>query len=151
MKKIFCLFLLLSSSSFGAVKDGQKFGTWTADCGKGECAVYQIKNTKDGVPIASITIHKPKETKGIPVALFTVPLGVNLLAQLEVRVDNKTITKIPFHSCDKYGCHVAIPLEGKTLQSIRAGKNMQLAIFVNDKQQNLRFSLKGVSKAIDSL
>ena len=152
MKKIISLTtLLLSSTGLAAVSNGQKFDTWTAVCEKGQCAVVQVQNTKDGVPVGRVFIHKPKQTKNRPVMVFTVPLGVNLHAQLGIAVDTKQIARVPFDFCNQDGCSVAIPLEGQIMQKIRAGKNMQVAAFVADKQQTLVFSLKGISKAIDSL
>ena len=150
-KRFFLIFALIASVATAKVKNNQKFDTWTVDCGNEQCGIYQENKTKDGVPVARVFIHKPKETMGIAIAFITVPLGIDLLAQLGISVDNKSITKIAFHRCDTQGCHAVLPLEGQILPKMKAGRNMQIEVFVNDKKQSLKFSLKGITKAIESL
>lgn len=140
-----------SLNAFAAPTNGTKYGDWEGVCQGNECGIIQVQYNNDKVPVGRVVLQKMKQAGNNPVAIITVPLGVNLPAGMGIAVDGKEIARLPFNFCDQGGCNVAIPLQGDVLNKIKAGNKLQVAAFVGDKQQTVVFSLSGVSKAISAL
>lgn len=152
MKKILFFTLpLITAVASAAPTNGQKFDSWTAICDKGQCAVRQVQN-KNGNPFADAMFSKPKNAKGATVFNFTAPLGTHLLQGLDLSIDTKPLGKVPFMYCSPIGCHFNAPLEAGDLQKFKAGNRLQAVFYTMDGQKHsIQFSLKGITKAIDSL
>ncbi|SUO97614.1 invasion associated locus B family protein [Suttonella ornithocola] len=140
-----------SLAATAAVKQGQKFGDFEGVCQGKECAVAQIFKNAENTPVGRIVLQKMPQAGNNPVAIFTLPLGVNLQAGVGLAIDTKEVARVPFDFCDQGGCNVAVPLQGDLLKKIKAGNKLQVAAFVGDKQQTIEFSLKGITSAINAL
>lgn len=149
---------LLASATIASAKvsDGHNYGDWRGTCEGDQCAVVQVLNNNDKQPIGRAVLRKLPQAKDTPVLILTVPLGVNLQAGLGVAVDTKEIARVPYDFCDQGGCNAAIPLittkDGKDLlAAIKGGKELDVAVFVGQNQQGMKFSLSGVTSAINAL
>lgn len=144
-------FIALSGQA--AVRDGQKFGDWEGACDEQgrNCAIVQIQTDNTNRPVAAIFIQKMPEANNNPVMVITVPLGVNLHAQLGLAVNQTELTRLDYDFCDPNGCNAALPLEGELLNRIKAGNTLQVAAFVGNQQQTVEFSLKGITAGINAL
>ncbi len=142
-----------STASFSAISNGQDYGDWKGVCEGGECAVVQVVSNQENTPVGRVVLRKMNvpQAGSSTVMIITVPLGVNLHAGAGLAIDGTELRRAQFDFCDQGGCNLAMPLEGDTLTKIKKGNTLQVAAFVNDQQQTLAFSLKGVTKAIDAL
>ena len=151
--KIFILAALAAAStaSMAKISDGKSYGAWEGVCEKNECAVLQVVNNKEKTPVGRVILRKLAEEKNMFAMIITVPLGVNLRAGLGLAIDGEEIGRVPFDLCNPGGCTAALPVKDDLLQKIKKGKALQVAAFVDDKQQTLPFSLSGATKAIEAL
>ncbi len=151
--KIFILAALAATSATGVAKisDGKSYGAWKGACDKNECAVLQIVYNKEKTPVGLVILRKLAEEKNTFAMIITVPLGVNLHAGLGLAIDGEEISRNGFDLCNPGGCNVALPVKDDLLQKIKKGKALQVAAFIDDKQQTLSFSLSGATKAIEAL
>lgn len=137
-----------------AVKNGQKFRDWTAQCdsidGQQVCGITQTVLDQDKKPMVNIFIRKIEKQKA-PIAFIKVPLGVNLRAGLALAVDEKGVAQVPYTVCDPVGCNAIIPLEDELLKKIKKGKKMQIAMLLVNEEIIFSASLSGITKAIESL
>lgn len=140
-----------SLNANAAPTNGTKYGDWEGVCQGNECGIVQIQKNGEGTPVGRVVLQKMVQAGNNPVAIITVPLGVNLQAGMGLAVDGGEVARLSFNFCDQGGCNVAIPLQGDILKKIKAGKKLQVAAFVGDKQQTVVFSLTGVTKALAAL
>lgn len=137
-----------------AVKDGQKFKDWKGQCedveGKKFCGITQTIFDKEKNPVVNIFVRKV-EGQADPIAFFKVPLGVNLQAGLGLAVDKQEVAKAPYTFCDPAGCNTIIPLSKEVTAKMKKGKEMQVGMFLGNKEVILSASLSGVTKALGSL
>ncbi|MDO4642314.1 MAG: invasion associated locus B family protein [Cardiobacteriaceae bacterium] len=139
-----------SITATAKLSEGKAYGDWKGTCQGNECGAVQVVNNDKQEPVGRILLRYIPEAKNV-VAFVTVPLGVNLRAGMGLAVDGKQVGVVPFDFCDQSGCNVALPLEGKTLESIKKGNTLQVAAYVANEQQTMSFSLKGVSDVIKGL
>ncbi len=138
-----------------AVKNGQTFKDWKAECMKvdeqEECGISQIIFDKKKTPFARIFIRKIKGQND-PIAFIKVPLGVALQAGVGFAVDKKGIGVAPYSFCDPEGCNAAFPINGEVVTKMKKGSKMQIAMaFIDPKSVEVEGSLSGFTSAFDSL
>ncbi|MBP3194252.1 MAG: invasion associated locus B family protein [Cardiobacteriaceae bacterium] len=141
-------------SALAAVKEGDKFGDWTASCQKDACVVGQLVNI-NGQPAGRMMIQKSKDDKAPYIAFITLrlDLGVNLMQGLGLGIDGKEVGRAPFEFCHEEGCNVFLPLDDKILGKLKSGNKLQLQFFTGgpDKRITVDFSLSGITKAVEAL
>lgn len=150
---LFAACAAVSAASIAKISDGKAYGAWKGVCDqkqKDRCAVVQIVNNNEKSPVGRVVLRKLAQEKNTFAVIVTVPLGVNLRAGLGLAIDGKEIARAPFDVCQD-GCIVFLPVKDDVLEKIKKGKELQVAAFVGDQQQNLSFSLSGVTKAINEL
>jgi len=140
-----------------AVKPVATFGDWAKACdsvesGKQECFVFQNVTTKDGSRgILQITVIRVPQADN-PIMVVTVPLGIFLPRGLAMSIDGAKPTRIQVQVCSTNGCQSQFQMPEAVLGSFKAGIKGTMQMFdPSGKEVNVPFSLKGFTKALESL
>lgn len=137
---------------------GQVFADWGKRCetlknGKELCIIFQrLRLKENNKTILHVSFGYPPSAKG-PVMVLTTPLGVSLLAGLELRVDDEGETiKVPYNICITDGCRASLPVNDDLLAAMKQGSKLKVA-FANaqNKALGMEVSLNGFTAASDSL
>jgi invasion protein IalB len=89
-----------------------------------------------------------------PDLLFTalVPLNMYLPAGLGIDAGNKPVLQLAYRNCNQAGCWAQQKLDAKTMAALQKNDDaighVQL---INGQKVNIKFSLKGLSPALDAL
>jgi invasion protein IalB len=144
----------------------QKFDDWYYRCtGSGDtaaCEVAQVAQVaKDGknvnvltLAIATAPAASQGKSKGKPRLMLTalLPLNVFLPSGLAIKADGKPLAKLDYRNCNEAGCWAQQALDAKTTAALRKGLTAEgLVRLMNGQDVNIRFSLKGLSPALDQL
>lgn len=148
----------------------QRFDDWYYRCaevkaavGKAltQCEVAQIAQVKQGeenVNVLTLAIAKTaseagKKPSGNELLLTTlVPLNVVLPIGLGLAADGKDVVTIPYRNCNQAGCWAQQKLDQKMLSALQKGSAGEARLrLVNGQNINLKFSLKGLTKALAEL
>ena len=132
------LFVLLVAmlsycSTAFAAEDGQRFQDWAVRCEKPEgasketCFIFQGLINEQEKPVLQLAIGYWPETKQ-PVAIFTVPLGVDLRPGIQFQVDGGETTTVHYSRCDPRGCVAGLPLTDALIDSFKKGSKTQIRI-----------------------
>lgn len=145
----------------------QKFEDWyhrcTGSVGAEVCEVAQVAQVaKDGKNVNVLTLaiattsaaSQSKGEKGKPRLMLTalLPLNVFLPSGLSIKADGKSVAKLDYRNCNEAGCWAQQALDAKTTAALRKGSTAEgLVRLMNGQDVNIRFSLKGLSPALDEL
>ncbi|MBB4576275.1 invasion protein IalB [Rhizobium lentis] len=144
----------------------QKFDDWYYRCtGSGDaaaCEVAQVAQVaKDGknvnvltLAIATAPAAPQGKSKGKPQLVLTalLPLNVFLPAGLAIKADGKPVAKLDYRNCNEAGCWAQQALDAKVAAALKKGSAAEgLVRLMNGQDVNIRFSLKGLSPALDEL
>ncbi|MCV9910389.1 invasion associated locus B family protein [Brucella sp. HL-2] len=147
-----------------------RFDDWTYRCadvkatdGKSvaQCEVAQIAQVKQGdenVNVLTLAIAKTAPDAGEKASsddlLLTalVPLNVVLPIGLGFAADGKDVVTVPYRNCNQAGCWAQQKLDGKMLSALQKGSAGEARLrLMNGQNINLKFSLKGLTKALAEL
>lgn len=130
---------------------------WAVNCtnqigSKFQCEMSQsIVDQKSRMQVIFISI-KNVSASSPGAMLFRVFHGVYLPAGMNVTVDKTHSSPIQFQKSDQYGAYAALPLDDKWLAELRKGKEMKLAIQVNQGETlEILARLNGFGKAYDKV
>jgi invasion protein IalB len=154
----------------------QKFDDWYYRCIDGKaadgaatthCEVAQIATVKQGdqdVNILTLAIAKTtdapvasnkKDTKqqtGELVLTALVPLNMYLPAGLSIDAADKRLAQLAYRNCNQAGCWSQQKLDGKMVSALtKAADGTGHVEMMNGQKVNIKFSLKGLSAALDAL
>ncbi len=125
------------------------------------CEVAQIAQIKQGtedVNVLTLAIAKTapemgkKSSNNDLLLTVLVPLNVVLPIGLGLRVDEKDVVTIPYRNCNQAGCWAQQKLDGKMLAAVQKGSAGEAKLrLMNGQNINLKFSLKGLTKALAEL
>ncbi|MBE0560734.1 invasion associated locus B family protein [Brucella anthropi] len=126
-----------------------------------QCEVAQIAQVKQGdqdVNVLTLAIAKTAPEAGKKPSdndlLLTVlvPLNVVLPIGLGLAADGKDVVTIPYRNCNQSGCWAQQKLDGKMLTALQKGSAGEARLrLMNGQNINLKFSLKGLTKALAEL
>lgn len=152
------------------VVQSTRFDDWTYRCanvkaadGKSiaQCEVAQIAQVKQGeqdanvltLAIAKTAPESGKKASGNDLLLTAlVPLNVVLPIGLGIATDGKDVVTIPYRNCNQAGCWAQQKLDGKILTALQKGSAGEARLrLMNGQNINLKFSLKGLTKALAEL
>ena len=136
-----------------------------ADTGDGksvrQCEVAQIAQVKEGekdanvltLAIAKTAPATGKTSSGTGLLLTAlVPLNVVLPVGLGLAADGKDVVNIPYRNCNQAGCWAQQALSEDMLGALQKGSSGEARLrLMNGQNINLRFSLKGLTKALAEL
>lgn len=142
----------------GETPAGQVFDDWGRRCetlpsGEELCVIFQrLRLKENNQTILHVSFGYPPIADG-PVMVFTTPLGVSLMAGMELQVDDVgEAIKVPYNICIADGCRASLPVNDALLAAMRQGDKLKVA-FANaqNKPLGMQVSLKGFTAASDSL
>ncbi len=126
-----------------------------------QCEVAQIAQVKQGeenVNVLTLAIAKAapeagKKPSGNELLLTAlVPLNVVLPIGLGLAADSKDVVTIPYRNCNQAGCWAQQKLDQKMLTALQKGSAGEARLrLMNGQNINLKFSLKGLTKALAEL
>lgn len=126
-----------------------------------QCEVAQIAQVKQGeqdVNVLTLAIaktapeagKKPSDNDLLLTAL--VPLNVVLPIGLGFSADGNDVVTVPYRNCNQAGCWAQQKLDGKMLTALQKGTAGEARLrLMNGQNINLKFSLKGLTKALAEL
>lgn len=153
----------------------QKFDDWyyrcidgkTADGSAAEsCEVAQIATVKQGdqdvniltlavakVAAPAATDKKAAKQPATELVLTTlVPLNMYIPAGLSIDVADKPVVQLAYRNCNQAGCWAQQKLDGKMVSALsKASDGTGHVQTMNGQKVNIKFSLKGLSAALDAL
>jgi invasion protein IalB len=143
-----------------AVKDGDKFGDWTARCQEAQqgqpkiCIITQLVNDKQSKkPVIAVQIATDPSSKQPPLAEIKTPLLVALQGGVGVKIDNGETMGIPYQYCDPAGCNAVMPLDPAMIGKLQKGSKLQVSLFPLGQKnpESYDVSLKGFTKGFKAL
>lgn len=159
-----------AATSEKSVVQSERFDDWYYRCtelkaadGKAlsQCEVAQISQVKQGeenVNVLTLAIAKAapeagKKPSGNELLLTAlVPLNVVLPIGLGLAADGKDVVTIPYRNCNQAGCWAQQKLDQKMLAAFQKGSAGEARLrLMNGQNINLKFSLKGLTKAVAEL
>ncbi|WP_266019355.1 invasion associated locus B family protein [Brucella intermedia] len=126
-----------------------------------QCEVAQIAQVKQGeqdVNVLTLAIARTAAEAGKKASsndlLLTalVPLNVVLPIGLGLAADGKDVVTVPYRNCNQAGCWAQQKLDGRMLAALQKGSAGEARLrLMNGQNINLKFSLKGLTKALAEL
>jgi invasion protein IalB len=153
----------------------QKFDDWYYRCIDGKaadgsasesCEVAQIATVKQGdqdvnvltlavakVPAPAATDKKAAKQPASELVLTTlVPLNMYLPAGISIDASDKQVVQLAYRNCNQGGCWAQQKLDGKMVSALaKATDGTGHVQMMNGQKVNIKFSLKGLSAALDAL
>ena len=153
----------------------QKFDDWYYRCIDGKaadgaaadsCEVAQIATVKQGdqdvnvltlavakVPAPTSTDKKAAKQPASELVLTTlVPLNMYIPAGLSIDVSDKPVVQLVYRNCNQAGCWAQQKLDAKMVSALsKASDGTGHVQMMNGQKVNIKFSLKGLSAALDAL
>lgn len=127
---------------------------WRVECaGDGkvlECrAVQQVMGRDARQLIASVSVRHVPENKP-SIMLVQLPLGLNLVEPVSIRVDGGAPERYPLQTCNSGGCFTSVAITDALLTAMRAGTDLKVLFQdAGKKAIEVSFPLLGFSLAYD--
>ncbi len=153
----------------------QKFDDWYYRCVDGKaadgsattsCEVAQIATVKQGdqdVNVLTLAIAKvappaatgkkaAKQPASDLVLTTLVPLNMYLPAGISIDASDKPVVQLAYRNCNQAGCWAQQKLDTKMVAALsKAADGVGHVQMLNGQKVNIKFSLKGLSAALDAL
>lgn len=138
---------------------GQVFNDWGRRCeilsstGEELCLIFQrLRLKENNKTVLHVTFGYPPLGTG-PVMVLTTPLGVSLIAGVQLRVDDVgEPVKVPYTLCVADGCRASLAVDEVLLAAMKKGDKLKVAFAdAQNKPLGLEVSLNGFTAANDSL
>ncbi|OEC96896.1 invasion associated locus B family protein [Rhizobium sp. YK2] len=153
----------------------QKFDDWYYRCIDGKaadgsattnCEVAQIATVKQGdqdVNVLTLAIAKvappaatdkkaAKQSAADLVLTTLVPLNMYLPAGISIDASDKPVVQLAYRNCNQAGCWAQQKLDAKMVSALsKAADGTGHVQMMNGQKVNIKFSLKGLSAALDAL
>ncbi|HET6618967.1 MAG TPA: invasion associated locus B family protein [Dongiaceae bacterium] len=139
----------------------EAFKDWSLYChpskAAGEPQVCEIRTvvlSKEGKPLGALVVaavpdEKTKQMQVIASAL--VPLGVDLMTDPALKVDDGKQMPLRYLRCLQRGCEAIAPLPADQQAAMRAGSKAKVAVAIGGgKNAVFDFSLSGFGAALDA-
>ena len=135
------------------------YGDWEVACAaSGECAMAQIGEDGEGVPILEMVVRKLPEPLTVgdrtAIALLDIvtPLGVVLTDGLGLSIDGARPEAAPFQICTEQGCLVREPIDEGLVGRFKAGRNVTVSVVAAARGEvSSTVSLKGFTAGYGAL
>lgn len=133
-------------------------GDWQVRCAADDpknCFLYQLGRDENNNPIAEFNLVQLRnEGKAVAGITIVTPLGTNLGAGLQWRIDSSQSRRYPYSWCAQVGCFARFGMTNEQISAMKRGAvgNLALAAIQNpDKEVKLTISLTGFTAAYDTL
>lgn len=157
--RLACLALSASLATAGLPLEASAQDTvaaWRVECaGDGktlDCrAIQQMINREDKQVVVVVSARIAADTKA-PVLTIQLPLGINLVEPIQIKVDNGAVERQQIQTCTNVGCIVTIPLKEPLLAALRNGTLLKITIQDTNKRTiNIDVPLLGFGLAFDKI
>ena len=153
-----CALLFTATPTF-AVKNGQQFKQWAAQCvsnegGADACHIYQeLVVEQDGENKKAVRMsvgYAPGDDD--PVTVIRMPLGLWLTKGITLTVDDGPTQRFPVQVCAPAGCQTTLRLEPDMVAALKVGTRLTITTY-NIRQQPVKIpiDLSGFTAALNSL
>lgn len=119
------------------------------------CQTYQLLKDGDGTPVAEVALFPlPKGGQAAAGASISVPLETLLTEHLRLQIDSGQVRSYEYAWCDRLSCVARVGFAEADIKAMKAGSKGKVVIVpvgAPDKPVELAISLKGFTKAYDSL
>lgn len=140
--------------------DGEKFKDWTARCetdpanaANRQCVIVQTvqENETQQNIMSFVVAFPPNQDQGRVVVVL--PLGADLRAGIDLKVDGGAATHLDFGVCLRDGCQATLPLDAATLDSFKRGTKGEVTFRYLPRQKTLTLplSFSGFTAAVKAL
>ena len=155
------LFLALAAPGIASAQqqapkevNGPKHGDWQIVCLEGTelCRMEQYGKSPQGERALLVRLQRvtgPEINAPAVISMLAPPL-VLLSFNLRAKIDNGELKILPFERCLPQGCLAAGPMSDQTVNELKKGNKMQVE-FILEKRENITVSLRGFTKAYNSL
>ena len=105
------------------------------------------------VPAPTATDKKAAKQPASELVLTTlVPLNMYLPAGISIDASDKQVVQLAYRNCNQAGCWAQQKLDGKMVAALsKATDGTGHVQMMNGQKVNIKFSLKGLSAALDAL
>ena len=143
-----------------ALWSNSAFAQWKTACDKQRCQLFhEILNAEMQVQ-SRVYFHdlgRPNgnEKANAPghrvIGIATVPLGIHIPTGIEMRIDDKPVRAELVDCTTEQGCRAAFDVDPATLQQLKSGKQLSLAVQDRQNERTVTFSfgLADFGKAYD--
>lgn len=151
------LLCALSSTTWAAAQQGQRFGDWGVQCEAAPdntqlCYVQQVLSEKGKKVPLMVTVLGYGQGKQFPTAIFELPKGIDIKKGVQLKVDNNP--PVGFSGvCNGQGCRAGFTLDNKMFQQLTHGKRALLAYRPAPNKEPLIFpvSLNGLAAGLNAV
>lgn len=157
---VLVLALLVPPPALALPADGEKFKDWTARCEadsadatKRQCVVVQtVFEQESQQNIMSFVVAFPPQQKQGRIVVV-LPLGADLRAGIDLKVDDGAPSHLDFGVCLRDGCQAALTLDDAMLSSFKRGSKGEVTFRYLPRQKTVKvpLSLSGFTAAAESL
>jgi invasion protein IalB len=137
-----------------APAEGPHAAAWRVECtGDGktlDCrAVQQVFHRETRQLVLSFAVRPAADGK-TGAAVIQLPLGLNLVEPITVKVDNGVTERQAIQTCTNVGCFVAMTVADKLLAAMRTGSELKIIVQdANKKPVEMGLPLLGFALAFD--
>ena len=134
---------------------GQSFGDWRLICSVPNdptaapqppqaCFISQrVVDPNSQQPVLVVTIGY-FTARRLPGALLSMPLGIPLSTGVQISVDGRPLSTVPFEVCRRDGCQTFVQLNETLINSFKAGNQGAATVRTGERSAfNVPFSLQG--------
>ena len=138
----------------------ERFQDWTVYCEDfqedGEtfraCEMLQRVTVEDSGEVIMEVVVGYMPDRGMPMALFSVPLGIRLQPGLELQVDNNEPVRIAVDICGEDGCMASMLFDEDMLRQFRMGTDGTVTIRdARNQSFDLPISMMGFTAALERI
>ncbi len=138
----------------------ERFQDWTVYCEDFEedgetfraCEMLQRVTVEDSGEVIMEVVVGYMPDRGMPMALFSVPLGIRLQPGLELQVDNNEPVRIAVDICGEDGCMASMLFDEDMLRQFRMGTDGTVTIRdARNQSFDLPISMMGFTAALERI
>ena len=129
------------------------FADWILRCsGDSPCFLNQTVRA-NGVELTLLNANVVfRADDSSPFIIMATPLGINLPAGVQVKVDGGGVDRLAFNTCTHEGCFVGVALTGARLKRWRRGLSAQVKYQDGaGKPVETELSLRGITAGLEAL
>lgn len=134
---------------------GEKIGDWDLVCTVPNAAAagtqpeacfitQQFLDPNSGRPILKITIGYFGNNRSTAGAVIAMPLGIPLSRGVQIGVDGRPVSTVPFQFCRRDGCQAFVEMNDTIVNAFKAGNQGATTVRSGENEAlNMPFSLSG--------
>ena len=146
---LFAAFGLLWAGASSAQQDWSSLNQWQVACTPEGACQMTYENRRGDKVRSKILIYRVGDAI---ILEYTIPLGIDIRRGVNLVIDRRQSIPTDILTCRLDGCVGFQVINNRTLQSLAAGSELDVAYVSADTNQNLRetFSLVGFTRSFQS-